>query len=169
MRKLLVCLLFLSLLTGCTPTSSKESSTISISSESKKEIEDTYIKTVIESGNRIVENKEILKSNLEVMNVHDEDWKNDVQNISFEINDAVSDYISSELDLTSSLEDKYKNTKSYFSEAVLTIGAISSDVGNALDTYDIKAFEEIEKRLDQSTQLLLKATKELENERYHEE
>jgi hypothetical protein len=170
MKKIIIGIMAIGLLSGCTAKEETQSVSKPAVQEKQddKQIENQYIKTVIESSNAIIENTAALKSLLDKMNVNDLDWKNGVEEKVMSIRSVVNDYIGIEIKLSKEQKEKYKNTSTYFSEGVMYFDKLNSETNDALETYDTKALEGINLRVNQAALLIAKANKELETERYKE-
>lgn len=167
MKKLLMSLLTIGLLVGCSAkTQEKANTTNQTSVNNKQQSEDKYIKVSIESANSLTESASKLKTLLDNMDVENEEWQSNVEDSLSDISKAVNDYMLVEVNLTDGQSIKFKETKEYYSQGVMSFGDIIQDTRKALETYNKKALENVRDiQLEQANSLVSKASKQLEIER----
>jgi hypothetical protein len=161
-------LICVGLFAGCSTAPLEKTNAASKSTTNEKQNEDSYIKTAIETANTIQTNIDALKPLLTEMDVNDLRWQGDTGGPFVTIKSAANVYTGAEIVLSPEQKEKYKNTNSYFSEAVTHLHSIADDGWKAVDTYDEKTLEGISARLDQASNLIKKGLEQLEIERYKE-
>lgn len=170
MKKILIGILAIGILTGCStapPTKIKTVSKIDAADEKQKE--DKYIKTTIDAANTIQTNVNELIVLLSEMNDNDLTWKNDVKNALTNIKSAANDYTLSETFLSKENLSKYEKTSSFFGDGVSQLHSITDDGWKAVESYDKKILGELIGRLDPANELIKKGIEQLEIERNKKE
>lgn len=170
MKRILVGILTIGILTGCSTTPPEKINTVSKADvANEKQKEDKYIKTTIESANTIQTNVNELKVLLLEMNDNDLVWKNDVKNALTNIKSVANDYALSETFLSKAKLSKYEKTSSLFGEGVSQLHSITDDGWKAVESYDKKVLGELIGRLDPANELIKKGIEQLEIERNKKE
>jgi hypothetical protein len=168
MKRLLVVLLALGILGGCSSTPDIQTTGTQNNAKTEQQNEDNYIKTTIESANQITDNIDKLKALFAGMDIENDSWQLDAQIALDKIGKAKTDYLLGETKLSSEQKQKYKNTISYFNEGISSLDQVDSDARKALDTYDKKVISEISSKLDDESAKIQKAKEQLDTERYKE-
>lgn len=141
---------------------------VQVKKQTPEEIEDNYIKTTIESAEKIKEQSLELKKLLSELDIHDKEWQNDVSYAFVMIDSATLDYKESLLNFSEEQRKKYEKTNKYFDEGVIYFNTITKNGLRAVETYDKEALKKIPVQLDAATPYIFEAMKQLEIERYEE-
>ncbi|MEH7157491.1 hypothetical protein [Neobacillus drentensis] len=168
MKKMVMFLIVLILLAGCSSNvPEKANTTNQESAKNEQQSDEQYIKVSIDSAFELLESANELKTLLVYADVENEGWQSEVEDTLMDISKATNDYMITELDMTDGQNEKFKETKAIYSEGISSFEDIIQDTRKALETYDKKALEYIrDSQLNQANSLILKAKDQLENERY---